>query len=128
MPATGSPASTASGGMGDGALRADVQAGRGEQLGDVGGQQQIGGDHLAEPEVDEPHLTTVVEEDVRQPEVAMGEPVPPQLTDEAPDRGEHVIGHLARIDPVERLAVDRLVGEDVSVRLGRRPRRAGPAS
>ena len=50
----------------------------------------------------------------------MGEPVPPQLTHEAPDLGEHGIGHIARVDPVERLAVDRFIGEDVTVRLGRR--------
>ena len=67
------------GGVGDGPLRADVQARRGEQLGDVGGEQQIGGGDLAEAEVDEPDLTVVVEEDVRQPEVTMGDPVPAQL-------------------------------------------------
>ena len=63
------------GGVGDGPLGTDVQAGRGQQLGDVGGEQQIRRGHLAEAEVDQPHLAAVVEEDVRQPEVAVGDAV-----------------------------------------------------
>ena len=71
--------------------------------------------------------TMVVEEDVRQPEVAVGDPVPPQLTDEAPDRGEHVIGHVARIDPVEGLARRwlRRRGRSRSARPSATARRAG---
>ena len=52
----------------------------------------------------------------------MGESVPAQLTHEEPDRREHLIGDIARIDPVEGLAIDRLVHEDVAVRLRRRDR------
>ena len=47
--------------------------------------------------------------------------------DQPPDRGEHVVGDLGRVEPIERPALDRVVGEDVAVRARRWRTPAGAA-
>jgi hypothetical protein len=104
--------------VGDGAVGPDVRARGCDQFGDVGGQQEVGGRDLAEAEVDDPCLPGVVEEEVGEAEIAVGDPVPPELADEVPHCGEHRVGHVGGGDAVERPSGDRLVGEHVAVGLG----------
>ena len=49
----------------------------------------------------------------------MGDAMPAQLTHEAPDGRQHLVGDLVRLDAIERPAIDRVVGQDVSVRIRR---------
>ena len=80
--------------LGDAALRADHRRERSRQLGDVVGEEEIGSRALTEPEVDRPRDTVVREEDVRQAQVAVRDPVRAHQLDLAPDRVEHVVGEL----------------------------------
>ena len=111
------------GGLGDGAVGADVDARRRQQLGHVGGEEQVRGGQLAEAEVDEPHLAVVVEEDVGEAEVAVGDAVPAQSASELPDRGRA----RRRSPPPGRLGratgrrSPRRRGRSRSVRRRRRP-------
>ena len=57
------------------ALGTDLGRGRGQQLGQVGGQQVVRRRQLAEAEVDDPGGTVVRQEDVGQPQVAVGDAV-----------------------------------------------------
>ena len=96
-----------------------------DQLGEVVAEQQVGRGQLAEAEVDQPDAPVGGQEDVGQPEVAVGDAVAAQLRDPGPDVDEDGVGELVGLHAVERAAVDRLVGQDEAVRLrGRRRRRA----
>ena len=72
--------------MRGGALRSDDDARGSDELGDVVGEQQVGGGELAETEVDHPDLTVAGEEDVREPEIAVRDAVLVQRRDLLPDR------------------------------------------
>ena len=99
---------------------ADVDARRADELGDVVGEQQLGGGHLAEPEVDDPHRAVGAEEHVREAQVTMGDPVAAQVGDCLPDGEEDLVGDVVRVELIERLAGHCVVGEHERVRLGRR--------
>ena len=85
----------------DGTVGTDVHARRTDEFGDVVRQQQLRGRHLAEAEVDDPHGPVVAEEHVRQTEVAVGDAMAAQVGDRLPDRVEHVVGDVIRIELVE---------------------------
>ncbi len=111
-------------------LGPDDDARRGDQLGHIGGQQQVRCGDLAEPEVDHPHPAVVGAEQVGQAQVAVGDAVPTQEAHLLPDLTEHLVGDLLGGDAVERTAGHGVVGqhERVRVGLGHRPhpRRAHP--
>ncbi len=106
----------------DGTFGADVHARRTEEFGDVVGQQQLRRRHLAEAEVDDPHRPVIAEEHVREAEVAVGDAVAAQIGDRLPDRVEHVVGDIVRIELVERPAGHRVVGQHQRLGLGDRQR------
>ncbi len=101
-------------------LRAHVGARRAHEFDHIVRQQEVGGGHLAEAEVDDPHLAVVGDEHVGEPQVAVRDAVASEVGDRRPDRCEHLIGDLLRVELVERLAVDGVVGGHERVRLGRR--------
>src|SRR5262245_7690240 len=75
---------------------ADPDGERGEQLGDGVVQQQRGGGHLAEAEVDDPALLPpVVDEEVGLAQVAVGDPVAAQDGGLLPDPVEQAVADLA---------------------------------
>jgi hypothetical protein len=104
-------------GDGHGALRPHLQGGRGQQLGDVGGQEERRRRQLAEPEVDQPHRAVRRKEDVGEAQVAMGDAVLPQAAHLLPDRRQHAVGDLVGLQPIEAAPLDGLVGKDERVRL-----------
>ena len=113
---------------GDGPVGADLRGRRGEQLGEVGGQQLIGRRQLAEPEVDDPGVAVVGQEDVGEPQVAMGDAVGAHQRQLRPHAGHHLVGHLRGLDAVQGTTRDGLVREHEAVGLRggecREPRRA----
>ncbi len=97
----------------DRALGADIDRERGEQLRDVAIEERVVDRDIAETEIDEPRRARLVDHDVPSPEVAVGDSVGAQDRDLFPDRAqERVVDGLTRIDLVERLTVDEVVGHE----------------
>ena len=71
----------------------------------------VGLGELAESEVDEPRMVVVVEEDVGEPEVAVGDVALAEVGDLLPELRQHVVGDRVVGNGVERRAVDRFVCE-----------------
>ena len=74
----------AAAGLAHRSLGTDLERRRRHQFRDVGGEERVRCGQLAEPEVDEPHGSVLGEEDVGQPQVAVGDAVPPELRRPAP--------------------------------------------
>ena len=70
------------------------------------------------PEVDDPGGTVVRQEDVGQPQVAVGDAVGAHPGELRPHLGQYVVGHLVGFEAVERASGDRLVRQHVPVGLG----------
>ena len=110
-------------GMRHGPFGADRRCQGRRQLGDVVREQQVGSGALTEAEVDHPGVAVVGEEDVRQPQVAMRDPMLRGASRPGPrSRRATDVGELVALEPVERTTCDRLVREDERVRLARRHR------
>ena len=105
-------------------FRTDDHARGGDELGDIVGEEQVGRGELAETEVDHPDLAVAGEEDVRQPQIAMCDAMLVERGDLLPHRAEHVVGQRTRLEPVDRLAVHRVVGEHHRIRARPSRRRA----
>jgi hypothetical protein len=86
---------------GDRPLRSGEYRGRGEQLGDVGVELSVSGRQLREAEVGEPRLAGVVDDDVGESQIAVGDSSAVQCI--------HLLPHGR-----QRLVVDRIGGSEGS--------------
>ena len=114
----------------DGAVRADADRQRNDELRQVLGQHQVAGRELAETEVDDPRHAIGVDEQIGAPEVAVRDAFAPQEGDLLPDPAQQVVTPRL-FDPVQGGAVDGGVREQEPVRFDGRDReevrRADPA-
>jgi hypothetical protein len=104
----------------DGPLGADRHRHRAQQLGHVTGELLRQRRHGAEPEVDQPGLAAVVEHEVGQAQVPMGDPGPMQVGDQAPDPPEDLVAEPLGRHAVQRAPLDprERQGQPVRVDLG----------
>lgn len=75
---------------------------RGQQHGDAAGRLLGASRRRAGREADKPRGSSVVQDDVGQPEVAVTDARPVQVGDQAPHRTQNVVGQLLRRDDVQR--------------------------
>ena len=95
----------------DGPLGSCGDGKRGEELRCVGIEDVVVDRDLGEAEVDQPRFAIRLDEHVGPSEIAMGNPMRPQDRHLLPDSPHQLVGDLVTLEPVERHAVDHLVGE-----------------